>query len=368
MGIKHAKVSAKADGGDASLILPSDWNAGHIIQDLSLGTPISPAQLTSNQNDWNPTGLSTALIIRLSGDSSFRYITGIAGGADGRILILHNVGTNTVLLANQNTGSTSSNRFDFGLYDMPLFPGEAIWLQYDATSARWRIISEENSMPVAGLGLYYLNDMFGIVADSYLSSVVSGTGAANSLTVTAGLAGHPGVVTHQTGTTTTGRAAMATTNFSPIILGGNWYWRFEAIFRIGALSDATNTYTYRVGFLDSVSAESSDGVFLRYTHGTNSGQWQIVARGSNVETATNTTSAVVANTWYRGVIIVNPLGTSAEAFINGVSIGTVTSNLPTGTGKNTGFGSLMIKSAGTSNVNIDLDSIEILAYANAPRS
>lgn len=29
MSITHAKVSAKSDGGDATLILPSDWNAAH---------------------------------------------------------------------------------------------------------------------------------------------------------------------------------------------------------------------------------------------------------------------------------------------------------------------------------------------------
>lgn len=30
-GINHSKVSAKADGGDSSLVLPSDWNADHTI-------------------------------------------------------------------------------------------------------------------------------------------------------------------------------------------------------------------------------------------------------------------------------------------------------------------------------------------------
>lgn len=35
MGITHSKVSAKADGGDSSLVLPSDWNADHVISGLS---------------------------------------------------------------------------------------------------------------------------------------------------------------------------------------------------------------------------------------------------------------------------------------------------------------------------------------------
>jgi hypothetical protein len=33
MGITHAKVSAKSDGGDATLVLPSDWNDDHVITD-----------------------------------------------------------------------------------------------------------------------------------------------------------------------------------------------------------------------------------------------------------------------------------------------------------------------------------------------
>lgn len=35
MGITHSKVSAKSDGGDTSLVRPSDWNAGHTIADIT---------------------------------------------------------------------------------------------------------------------------------------------------------------------------------------------------------------------------------------------------------------------------------------------------------------------------------------------
>jgi len=37
MAIKHTKVSAKADGGDATLVLPSDWNADHVISRIKIG-------------------------------------------------------------------------------------------------------------------------------------------------------------------------------------------------------------------------------------------------------------------------------------------------------------------------------------------
>jgi hypothetical protein len=31
MPVKHAFTSAKSDGADATLVRPSDWNAGHVI-------------------------------------------------------------------------------------------------------------------------------------------------------------------------------------------------------------------------------------------------------------------------------------------------------------------------------------------------
>lgn len=36
MSITHAKVSAKADGGDATLVRPSDWNAAHACDGLAI--------------------------------------------------------------------------------------------------------------------------------------------------------------------------------------------------------------------------------------------------------------------------------------------------------------------------------------------
>ena len=34
MAVIHAKVSAVSDGGDSSLVQPTDWNAGHTINDI----------------------------------------------------------------------------------------------------------------------------------------------------------------------------------------------------------------------------------------------------------------------------------------------------------------------------------------------
>lgn len=52
MAIKHAKTSGKSDGGDASLVLPSDWNADH--SGISLVRKTADESVTSSttlQND-----------------------------------------------------------------------------------------------------------------------------------------------------------------------------------------------------------------------------------------------------------------------------------------------------------------------------
>lgn len=47
MPIKHAKVSAKADGADATLVQPSDWNGDHVVDQFldlpDISTPAAPA-------------------------------------------------------------------------------------------------------------------------------------------------------------------------------------------------------------------------------------------------------------------------------------------------------------------------------------
>ncbi|MES1156537.1 MAG: DUF2793 domain-containing protein [Alphaproteobacteria bacterium] len=99
---------------------------------------VTPAQTTSDQNDYNVAG-SAASVLRLSSDAT-RTITGLAGGADGRILFIANVGSYDIILSNADAGSSAANRFAFAA-SVELPPNAACKLLYDATSARWRLIS-----------------------------------------------------------------------------------------------------------------------------------------------------------------------------------------------------------------------------------
>jgi len=100
---------------------------------------ISPAQITADQNDYNPTGLSTASTLRLNSNAS-RTITGLAGGADGRILTIHNVGAQDIVLADESASSSAANRFALTA-NLTIGADMMVLLQYDSTSSRWRCVS-----------------------------------------------------------------------------------------------------------------------------------------------------------------------------------------------------------------------------------
>lgn len=106
---------------------------------VMLSGTVSPSQITSSQNDYSPTSLSTASTLRLNTDAS-RNITGIAGGADGRFLTLVNVGSNPIVLTNQDASSSAANRFLLKS-DTTLAADQSITLRYDNTTARWRPLS-----------------------------------------------------------------------------------------------------------------------------------------------------------------------------------------------------------------------------------
>lgn len=105
-----------------------------------LRTAITPPTITSNQNDYNPTGIATAAVVRLSSDAA-RTITGLSVSTlTGRILIVLNVGSFNIGFQTESLSSSAANRFSFGATSLSLQPGGGMILYYDSTSSRWRCI------------------------------------------------------------------------------------------------------------------------------------------------------------------------------------------------------------------------------------
>ena len=112
------------------------------------GGEFSPAQITSNQNDFSTVDLNSDLVgvLRLTSDAS-RTITGFANGEQGRTLTIINAGSFDIVIANQSGSSSASNRVITGTgANLTVESDDITVLYYDSTTARWRVRSFSDAL------------------------------------------------------------------------------------------------------------------------------------------------------------------------------------------------------------------------------
>lgn len=310
--------------------------------------------LTSDQNDWNPTGLSAADEIRVTPSITGNIIkvTGLQGGASGRLITLRNVsGTNWLILSGEDAASTAAYRFLFGALGPVVCLGylESITLIYDSTLSRWTPFAHYSAD--YGTKFVYIEPILDLTT-TLQTSVSTGTATRapggyfgqSEVSLTTGAAANG-----RAGFGTKDMALLAATIASPLILQSSLYTS-------NPLSDGTNTYTIRAGFLDSISAEPTDGVFLRYVHSANSGKWLFVARQNGSESTYDTgITFAVGTTYYYAIVIYGGLATPAADLYLGTDVSniakvaTAVANIPVGTSRAFGVGtSILHGGAGTS--------------------
>lgn len=327
-----------------------------------LGNPplvgvISPAQLTTNQNDWAPTGCSTAAFIRFSADQP-RNITGLAcSNAVGMVRVLQNVGTgndSVVVLKNADTGSTAANRFDFD-HDVTLAPKDTIVIWYDGLDSRWkqfaldpRFDQDRRRMPL------FETDYLGAVGAATLEAHLPWDWAAISTGTQANVAGtpnHPGIVSC-TSSTTANSGCKVKTNETSFLFGGGERTEF-----IASITTLTNG-TFRFGWHDATtSTDAVDGAYI-----------EVPATGAAVcktsNNSTRTTSATIATlstaTWYHLRISVDATAANVTCEIfdgNGNSLGSQTNsaNIPTAAGREFGHGWIATNSGTTATALLNMD-------------
>lgn len=332
------------------------------IVQMEHGT-LSPAQITANQNDYNPTGLADASVLRLTTDQP-RRITGLAGGYDGRQIEIQNVNTiggeGIVILDAENTSSSAANRFAID-NDLIFEPGQGGIFTYDGASQRWRCsaVRRKFTGDTFRLAPFYCTDFLGgATADtgeaSYaiwdLSLLSTGTQAK-----IASLATHPGIL-QITSSTTTNSGAFIRTAVDAILLAGGEVAEF--VFRIPDLTTAT----IRMGFIDTAtSADCVDGAYIEIPSTGN-------AVGKTSSNSTRTTSATIAtlstNTWYRARIVVDRTAANVTFYIfddAGNQLGTQTNsaNIPTAAGRQTGHGIIGTKSGTVAQAIFQIDYMSI---------
>lgn len=127
-------------GSQTASITVKAWE--HSTGFIQWASVLSPAQITSNQTDYNPNGLTSsaapygAMQLRINTDAA-RTIFSLGGGFDGRMLEVHNTGSFPITLpADDGSTGTAAQRFASAYI---VHPGTVALLVYDGTSSRWRI-------------------------------------------------------------------------------------------------------------------------------------------------------------------------------------------------------------------------------------
>lgn len=113
------------------------------------GAAISPSQITSNQNDYSPTGLAAASMVFLDVDAA-RAITGLATGASGRIVTLIGDNAYPITLPAASASSSAANRFNFA-HDLVLQPKRAVVLRHNGTN--WDLLAGIDNPEIHGVAM-----------------------------------------------------------------------------------------------------------------------------------------------------------------------------------------------------------------------
>jgi hypothetical protein len=193
-----------------------------------------------------------------------------------------------------------------------------------------------------------------------LLTFASGTGASVGA-MTSPAATNPGVARMTTGTTTTGLAIISgNLSTAAIMILGGGETIFEAVVRVDALSDGTDTYTAAFGLTGtSGSITPSNGIIITYTHGTNSGNFTLRSSKAAAATSVDMGTPMSSSAFVRVGWKLNAAGTSIQGFIgdsngNDVNAGTaISTNIPIVAILPDFF---VLKSAGTTSRNFYMDA------------
>jgi len=317
----------------------------------TIGTPtpytISPSQLTSDQDNYNPTAFGKAKYIRISSDNGMRAITSMVDSTGGEhTKVITNIGSYMLYFPMDHPDGTAANRFTGQSGDIYLFPGQTREFYYDATSSRWRCVNY--TMDEQRLQLYYdasaRSTATGDNADLTFTAI--GTGSAGN---TAPSSPRPGYI--QLSTASSGTAGYILS----FVKTANTYTTFgdahifmDAQLFFPTLSDGTETYTGEVQISSSgtsTTLEPNNTIGVRYSNGINSGKWELFTQSNTgTEATADLGVTVAANTVYKIRIEADKANAEARAYINGAYAGKVAINVNAVacTGR-----CIMLKSAGT---------------------
>lgn len=173
---------------------------------------------------------------------------------------------------------------------------------------------------------------------------------------------HPGIWRLRINSSSSSRAGIRRSTSGNGLKTGGGILTFETLINIETLATTLQDYTATFGIGDNGNAKTRDhdhGIYFKYDRSVST-NWLIRTAKDSVITST-TTSVTVATGWTKLKFVINAAATSVEFFINGVSVGTITTNIPQPTPASNPADEVITpiykvkKSAGTGENNFYLD-------------
>lgn len=324
---------AVGTGADTGAKLTVGTDGGQIYADASTATGlrwlpsvISPAQITSDQDDYAPTGWAKCQVLRIDGNSGLRAITSLAATFDGDIKTISNIGSYPVYFPSEHPDGTAANRIS-GSKDNFLPPGKSAQIQYDGTSSRWRWLSD---IPDWEQGTHFLQVFRpGSITAGDRGEVVFTTSGGSTVAGSVSFTGAPAGTEITTSTSATGATALGMGKGSTSFFqNGSCHIFSEATVFFSNLSDGTQTYTFNTGAFNSNTSTTlnvNNSFGIRYSDGINSGKFQGFWRdNTGTETTVDLGVTVAVNTIYRLRSEHNKSANEIRFYINGAYAGRVT--------------------------------------------
>ncbi|MBO0715988.1 MAG: hypothetical protein J2P55_01460 [Rhizobiales bacterium] len=144
------------DTSRAPIASPSFTGTVTIGGSFVLSGIATPAAISANQNNYNPTGLGSNVLLRLSATAPVN-ITGLVAQTSGSLVALTNTGASAITLTNLDAGSSAANQFNIGA-NVSLTTGQTALLIYDGTTSQWRNFAGSGSGGGSGGASVYVQD------------------------------------------------------------------------------------------------------------------------------------------------------------------------------------------------------------------
>lgn len=254
---------------------------------LNLTGTISPTLASGNNNDWAPTGIATANIIRATPNAAGSIITGITAPASAQTLWLINaLGLSTITLSNADTNSAAANRFSIGSSRV-LATGDAIGLWYDTASTRWRVL-DYSASGSSGQGNIQIQNQGTNTGTAGQATTYNFTGAG----VTAAVASSTATFTIPGGGSSAGTFVFGDGSDGPVVMDGtNTFAAFAS--KVGSVYTLTrDVFPTTLTITSGAQLKTSNYKIICYTSigdCSTGATPPIFATGANGTNASNTT-------------------------------------------------------------------------------